>query len=71
MNLQSLIWIPKLAVYGLASQADGTTELYYGGSQIIFGKCHGFVESFDTTALQVLYLNLENHSMSIASTGVR
>ena len=56
MNLQSLIWIPQLAVHGLASQADGINVLHYGGSQITFGKCQGFVESFDMIAIQVLYL---------------
>ena len=56
MNLQSLIWIPKLAVHGLVSQTDGLNVLQYGGSQITFGKCQGFVESFDMIAIQVLYL---------------
>ena len=52
-DLQDLVWIPKLAVFGLVGQTDGIMELNYGGSQLVFGKCDGLVKSFDMTVIQV------------------
>ena len=42
-----------MAVLGLVGQTDGIMELNYGGSQLVFGKCDGLVESFDMTVIQV------------------
>ena len=52
-DFQDLVWIPKLALSGLVGQTDGITELNYGGSQMIFGKCQGLVKVVDMTAIQV------------------
>ena len=52
-DLQDLVWIPKLAVFGLVGQTDGIMELNYGGSQLVFGRCDGLVQSFDMTVIQV------------------